>query len=330
MANILLYIIILLVFAAIIIGTSIIAYNRHLDKVTKGEIHGTHSSVPEPHSTASVIYKTVLMVIVIMTYIGISTISGIMSNMQSKIANLENDVRGLTYEVEDLKTELEQKDRLVSSFNYEIGTPVDNMVDLSIELWLRDYTDDTEVSLDIAGRHVELSRNSDRAFAGTVKVSIFDDCSYPWVNITDNGQTMGETLDFFDYLFWDYIPFPMLTCQFESKPGLTGMKTSGSYSYEIYPSDNVESVTMTYLTEGRELKTFDITSEALSRETIELEKGLDIGDDLTFRIEIVTKDGYRLVEQQLMIYEAKDYPEDYEYERIYDMDGNLLWENDKM
>ncbi len=31
-----------------------------------------------------------------------------------------------------------------------------------------------------------------------------------------------------------------------------------------------------------------------------------------------------------MIFQAKEYPEDYEYERIYDMDGNLLWENDKL
>ncbi|MCR4793276.1 MAG: hypothetical protein K5871_11035 [Lachnospiraceae bacterium] len=330
MANILLYIFILLAFAAIIITISIITYNRHLDKVTKGEIHDTHSSVPEPRSTASVIYKVVLMVIVIMTYIGISTISGMMSSMQNRITNLENDVRSLSYDVQDLKTELEQRDRLVSSFNYEFGTPVDNMVDLKIELWLRDYTDDTEVSLDIAGRHIELEKNSDRAFSGVVTVSIFDDCSLPWVNITENGQTIGETLEFFDYLFWEYLPFPMMNCQFESKPSLSGMKISGSYSFSLSPSDNVESVTMTYLSEGRDLKTMDITSQAVSGETITLESGLDIGDDLSFRTEIVTSDGYRIVEQRLMVFNAIEYPDDYEYERIYDMDGNLLWENDKL
>jgi outer membrane murein-binding lipoprotein Lpp len=330
MASLALYIGIMIIIAAIAIGISVIAYNRHLDKVTKGEVHDTHSPIPEPRSTTGIVYKIILMVIVILIYFSVGTMSGTISNMNHRINQLENDVRTLTYKVEDLSYELEMKDRMISSFEYEVSDPVDDMVNVDLKLWIREYTDDTTVTMDIAGRNIELEGNGNGLFTCNFSVSIFENCSLPMVSITGNGKTVGETIEFPDYLFWDYIPFPMMTCQFESKPGLTGMKTSGSYSYDMYPGDNIESVTVTYLSEGRELKTMDITSQAISNETITLDSGLDIGDDLTFRVEIVTKNGYRVVEQHLMIFEAKDYPEDYEYERIYDMDGNLLWENDKL
>ena len=330
MANLALYIGIMIIIAAIAIGISVIAYNRHLDKVTRGEVHDTHSMVPEPRSTTGIVYKIILMVIVVLIYFSVGTMSGNISNMNHRINQLENDVRTLTYKVEDLTYELEQKDRLVSGFEYEVSDPVDSIVNVDFKLWVREYTDDTTVTMDIAGRNIALEGNGNGMFYCNFPVSIFEDCSLPMVSITGNGKTVGETIEFPDYLFWDYIPFPSLTCQFETKPGLTGMKTTGSYSYDLYPGDNVESVTVTYLSEGRELKTMDITSQALKNETITLENGLDIGDDLTFRVEIVTKNGYRYVEQHLMIFQAKEYPEDYEYERIYDMDGNLLWENDKL
>ena len=119
MAGILWIIILMMLVAVIIIAVSIIAYNKHLDKVTKGEVHDTHSTIPEPRSTASVIYKIVLMIIVILSYLGISTANGMISSLQSRIGQLDAEVNGLQCEVQNLRYQIEDEARLVRSFEYE-------------------------------------------------------------------------------------------------------------------------------------------------------------------------------------------------------------------
>ena len=67
--------ILMIVIAILIIVISIIVYNKRLDKITKGEIHDTHNPVPEPKTTANVLYKTILIVITAVSFISISTMS---------------------------------------------------------------------------------------------------------------------------------------------------------------------------------------------------------------------------------------------------------------
>lgn len=329
MMSVFAYIIIMTLIAAVIIVVSIVAYNKRLDKVTRGEVHDTHSAIPEPRSTAGVIYKTVLIILAILIYIGLSTVSGIISGLENRVSSLDSSVQGLTWEIENLRAELNQANSQVRSFNYEVSDPVDNKVNVDFEIYLKDMSDGATASLSIAGREIELKKDSYGAYRCSAEIGIFENCYPAWVNVTRNGETTGETLDIPDYFFWDYIPFPMMSCQFNANEGLFGKKCEGSYALTLDHPDKIESVSVTYISEGRELKTLDITEQAVNGTYIELDKGLDIGDDLTFRIEINTNDGYRVVEQSLMIFEAKEYPEDYEYERIYDLDGNLLWENEK-
>ena len=90
--------------------------------------------------------------------------------------------------------------------------------------------------------------------------------------------------------------------------------------------EKIESVTITYISNGEELETKDITQGALNGEAFTIELELANQEDLAFRTEIVTKDGFRFEEMSLMIFPAKEYPNGYEYQRIYDSDGNILYE----
>ncbi|MBP5669293.1 MAG: hypothetical protein J6X14_03190, partial [Lachnospiraceae bacterium] len=63
MSRIAVYIILLIVVAIIITVISIIAYNKRLDRITKGEVRDAHSNVPEPQATAGFTYKAVLIVL---------------------------------------------------------------------------------------------------------------------------------------------------------------------------------------------------------------------------------------------------------------------------
>ena len=326
MAGILWIIILMLIIAVIIIAVSIITYNKHLDKVTKGEVHDTHSSIPEPRSTASVIYKIILMVVVVLSYLGISTLNGMIGSMQTRIGQLDAEVNGLNYQIENLKTELENRDKLVSSFEYEISDPKDGIVDVSMDVYLREFTEDTTVSLSVAGHEANLEKASDGHYKGTVSVGLFEDCSYPHIYITQDGRTTGEDFDFPQELFWDYIPYPCLDCRFDltERPGKD--KYTGEYTMQMDRLSNLESITVTYISQGKELLTKDITEETFNHETITLEEGLDIENELMFRFEILTKDGYRYEELKFMIFQAKEYPVGTEYERVYDSAGNMVYE----
>ena len=61
------WIVILLAVAALTVLFSIVIYNRRLDRVTRGEERDTHSAIPEPRTTAGVIYRIVLMVLAVIT-----------------------------------------------------------------------------------------------------------------------------------------------------------------------------------------------------------------------------------------------------------------------
>jgi cell division protein FtsL len=327
MASILWIIILMMLVAVIIIVISIIAYNKHLDKVTKGEVHDTHSAIPEPRSTASVIYKIVLMIIVILSYLGISTANGMIGGLQTRIGELDSEVNGLRFEISNLRSQIEDRDRLIRNFEYEVSDPENNLVDVTFKLWLKEFTDSTSVSIDIAGKDVALSNAGSGMYTGSVTLSLFDHCQVPVVSIKNGELIENETVDFPEELFWDYIPTPMFSCNFDGIDTIGGkMKYKGEYWLDFSFPEKIESVTITYISNGEELETKDITQGALNGEAFTIELELANQEDLAFRTEIVTKDGFRFEEMSLMIFPAKEYPNGYEYQRIYDSDGNILYE----
>ena len=74
--------------------------------------------------------------------------------------------------------------------------------------------------------------------------------------------------------------------------------------------------------------TLDVTEETLNEQEIRLEKGLDLEDDLTFRIEILTKSGFRIVNRSVMIYDASLDVEDVDFLKVLDAGGNVVWESE--
>lgn len=70
------------------------------------------------------------------------------------------------------------------------------------------------------------------------------------------------------------------------------------------------------------------TEETLNEQEIRLEKGLDLEDDLTFRIEILTKSGFRIVNRSVMIYDASLDVEDVDFLKVLDAGGNVVWESE--
>ena len=324
------YILILLAIAAIIILISIVRYNKHLDKVTRGEVHDTHSTIPEPRTAAGVSYKVVLMIILIMTFIGVSTVSGIVASMQGRINNLETSLNIIQNQLYTLQLSVDDHASRIESFNFNIGelNSSDNTATVETEVLLREYADETTVQLVVDDDVYELADKGNGLFSAEIVRGLFDDGYDTKLVIKEPGRNYTETVDFPGCLVYDFLPMPSYECSFALTERLGKTTVTGNYSPLVYNNEDVESVTVTYLSGGEELETFDITQETLNRETIDVDRTIPNGADFTFRLEIVTKSGFKIEEQTLMVYsEPEDY-DDYEYLRVYDINGNLLWEDD--
>ncbi|MBQ4045798.1 MAG: hypothetical protein II627_05065, partial [Lachnospiraceae bacterium] len=89
--------------------------------------------------------------------------------------------------------------------------------------------------------------------------------------------------------------------------------------------EEIESAALTYMTGGKDLKTVDITREIKDETEVPLEQGLKLEGDLTFRIDITTRSGYRIIQQTVMIYDEEIDISEIDYTEIQDAAGNTLW-----
>ena len=331
MSSLIIYIIIVLVLAAVIVALSVYAYNRRLDRITRGEERDTHSAVPEPRTTVSVLYRTILMAVVIVSLLTVSALNGRISTLQSSLNELRSNQNSMNWDLESIRQQLEERDERVELFAWEmIDADMDaRKAEVRFFVRLREYGEDTAVTLDLNGTSLPLTGDPGRELTGTATLDLFGCYDQSSLRITEGGRTYVKTEDMPGWLFWELLPMPSLECRFNgsSRPGKTAY--DGEYRVVTDHTEDIQSVTVTYLSGGRELKTLDITAQTLAEEMTSLEKGLDIGSDLTFRLEIVTKSGFRIQKQIVMIYDAAYDPELVEYERITDASGNLLWENRK-
>ena len=180
----------------------------------------------------------------------------------------------------------------------------------------------------ITGREIPLEQTAPGVYAVTVNMNFFEEHTEPKLRVADGGRNYLETVDFPEYIFWDLLPMPGFECRFNSGMNFGKLKYDGSYTIDVKHLEDIESVTITYISGGRELKTIDFTKETLDHTWHELEEGLDVGNDLMFRTEIVTKTGFKIIEKSVMIYDSSDDIEDEGRLIIQDLDGNTLWEDE--
>ena len=294
------YIIFMLACAAFIMGISVFAYNRRLDKIARGEERGTHSAIPEPKDTAAGIYRVVLMGLVVVCLVNIGTANGMLVAMQNRINDLENRARETANEVERLREELEENKTLVADVSWEVSNPdlKSCTADVDFRILLKRFSDDTGVTLTLGGKEISLERSGAGAYSGRFTVNLFEEFRAPAVCISENGVSVTEPLcDFPEYFFWDYLPMPSMSSSFRSGNTFGKMTCEGSYRFYFDRKEDIESVTVTYMSGGKELLSADLTKEALAETEITLPKGLALEKDLTFKIDIATKSGFTISEK---------------------------------
>ena len=330
MSSLAIYVIVLFVVAVIVVFVSIFAYNKRLDKVTSGEIRDTHSSIPEPGTTVGTIYKIILMVLIVIMFFAVSTINGKLTAVQNDIDQMQLDISSLSTRVYDLEQKLTEGQKHTAYTGWEILEPDYTNRTAEVEFYasLKEYAENAEVILNLNGKEVSLTQDGDGVFRGRFTANFFEEYAHPLLCINEGGRIITEEVDFPQYIFWDFIPIPNLECKFDSDVSVSGkLKYEGWYRVILDYPDEVESVEVAYLTSGKEIKRMDITKEVRNYTEITLEEGMDLDKDLTLQIELVTKNGFRVVDRMVVIYDTSWEYEEMDSLKILDLEGNTVWED---
>ncbi|MCR5458511.1 MAG: hypothetical protein K6F51_01310 [Acetatifactor sp.] len=331
MSKIAFSLIFMFIIAIIIILLSIYAYNKRLDKIAKGELRDAHSNVPEPAATAGVTYKAVLIALSIVAILSISRANGMIDSLNNTINNMKGTQHEMNMEILELQRQVAQSEKLVSNLSWQIsGQDMEKKtVDLFFSVDLKQYSDLTRVTLALKDKEILLTKSTPGTFTGTLTTDLFASYDELKVCITEGNLTKVESEEFSHYLFWDVLPLPSLACSGESKDSFGKIKYNGWFSFQYQAPDKLEKVTVTYVADGKDVKTFDATSEAKTGARIDLDKDITVEKNLAIRTTVITTYGYRIETQNVITYKAEPDCMGEDYERIYDANGNLVWNNEK-
>lgn len=322
-----------IVLIMILLGTfisilSLYFYNKRLDKITKGEIRDVHSKIPEPSATAGISYKIVLMGISIIAVISLASLTGQISALNNTLNNLEHNQFSMQTELNQLLYQIEESNTLVSNADW-MSTNLDlnkQTLDIVFDVSLKQFSDDTDVSLDTNGKLVPLKMTTPGSYHATFTADLFEDLKNARLLIKQNGVTQAETLNCFpDFLFWSYLPIPQYDCNLTSDIKQNKLKCSGWFKVMTNNTEDIEKATITYVSNGKDLKSIDGTKEIIDASQINIEEGLDLQKDLAVRVEIITKEGFMIQSQMVICYETAPTLADDDFTKIFDPKGNLIW-----
>ena len=321
------YLIAVLIAAAVIVFIGIVAYNKRLDRIVKGEERGTHTVIPEPKTTAGVTYKTILIIFVVVLLLNTQRMSFMVNNLQTQLRELNHDQDILFSEVTEIRTALEQYAKKIRTADWNItkNESIKDTLDVLMTISLNEYSDDTALVLDLNGEEIAFEKTGRGVYEGRFSVNIFSEYARVNALITEDGKTVIEEVNFPCTFIYEYLPIPGQECTITSDHSFGKWKYSGSYRIVCSRPEEVQSASLTYMSAGRDLKTIDVTDAVINKSSIELEKGLDIVNDLSIRMEIKTKEGYTVICQSLMFFEDNGEHHD-QFTRVLDENGHTVWE----
>ena len=310
--------------AVIILGLCIYLYNRRLDKIAKGEARGTHTSVPEPKMTALIVYLTFIFLIVWLTLINSQRITSQSENYLDDIMDMKAEISDLRREIEENATHFRRISYVTRNADFK-----EKMVYIVYTIELKEYSDDTKVTVNIDGTDVALEKYAPGLYNGSFRTDMFKVIDSATVKITDDGRTVTEDRnDLTGEMFWDVIPNISTYYQNASIHNSFGkLSFEGGYGVEIDDPENIDSVKVTYMTGDTEIKTLDITEDVLNGNRIVCDKITTEENEISFRYEVTTKEGLRIVDKRAVCFKDRPGNPENDYETVYDPDGNVLWES---
>ena len=184
--------------ATIIGGIYMLIYRRNINKALR-ENNGRHVSLPDVKSV-------IVVILVVVLFYGVFSTKSLIKDMSLKNEYMYNEMDFkldcLASDVENLELylrEIENSQKTVSSFEYNIDSYdlEKKTVTYVLEVELRTYSDQTQVTVNVDHGDIELEKTENGKYVGKVKVGMFENREgIATVFVTEGEKTISETLDY--------------------------------------------------------------------------------------------------------------------------------------
>ena len=303
--------------ASLVIFACVKAYNKRLDKIAKGETRGTHSSIPDPSTTVTAVYRIIIFVVLMITFIFVSIAYGKVSTIDDNVNEMGNYIRE---EVSEINHKLDDVGRNVSKTDYELKLSSDNKADMHYVLELRSFSDDTKVTLRFNGEDHPLETEVPGRYSADLKMDLFAHNDDPKVLINENGKTTVEDVHLPEELFWEVLPNLQTEVNSYSSGFLFKNTYEGEYKLGVTYPEDLKSATVMEILDGKEVEPRDATDLILKEEPVRF-SGIPDGENFVLRIVMTTNSGY-VITCDRILFSADPGEEKY---KVEDLNGNLLF-----
>ncbi len=221
---------------------------------------------------------------------------------------------------------LEAQCRVVGEETYEVvRSDLEKMTaEVTCNVGLREYTEDTVVALRLDGQNYELTKKASGTYGANVIVDIMGCYDETELLIQENDKTIVEQATFPMEIWMDVFPMCSMTFQGmdHSETFGTVRKVTGNYTVSTDKPEQIEKVTMTYIADGTDYKTIDITKNVQEGTSIVLDEKPNTKNNFGYRMEILTKSGVTIQESGILVGTDTEF-----FRRITDKNGKVLLEN---
>lgn len=312
-----------------------ILYRISLNKALK-ENNGRHVKLPDVRSV-------IIFILVCMLFYGVystkSLITEMYENMDVLYEDVNRDLKNIVHDMESMKNdirEIRDASKLVANWDYRIVNSDDanKVFTYEFEVVLKTYSEDTKVSLGLNDMSIELTKNAAGKFIGVSEIGMFDSAEGElFAFINEDGKITSEKLEYV-YISggWkDYLPYMVSkvpeNATYNSKSKKIELDQTLNIGLESGVDCQFTEVYMMIDVNGEETKKIDIGFEkGKSEYYISLEDELpkvEKTDSMYIYMVGIDSLGYT---HKLLVnsWEDTKWSFYYDYEYIYDKDGNQL------
>ena len=319
--------------ALIAVLASYLKYKRHVSRVMNGEEAPSEKRISSPGETALAIFIILMLIWNGFSLVQFSLLHNDLDELTSKVNSLSRD---LTVYNSDLEHKIEESSSLIRTYEFIQNDidKADRSVTYDVQISLKEYREDTQVTLNYAGQIIPLTKQND-CFKGSLTLKLWETIyDFATAEITSGGVTRVDTLwDSSTGPLWkDYLPHvyaSKLPWEISEKNGKVSIKDD--MKFRMLVRDESISVTKAYVVteiNGKEVDRQEINISPADEEvSIPFKVSYDLKSSDTFAIYTLTETSLGFTYKSIMWYYEEDGRniDSLPGEQLLDADGTVLF-----
>ncbi len=190
----------ILILVALALGVLVyyICYKAAINRKLRGEESGTHV----PMASTETVFKWVVIIGVFVMYTSLSSrIGDLKSQLRDTRSKLQDELNQVQIQLSELEQMAKKEASMFSGIYYDFGA-IDNKahtVEMKFHAVLKNYSEETNVTLNYRGKAIILANNGDGTFTGSAAFPMFEEYYEEGLFcVTEGGATKTE--------LWEYVP----------------------------------------------------------------------------------------------------------------------------